>query len=90
MYEKLENIKTGEIETLEYEDLSWEFTEEGLIMRSLNTERKLYWKDFTSYLIKENNLFMFTKNYEPFILGEIEIGKDNFKKLVDYVAERLK
>ena len=51
--------------------------------------RELNWKEFLIYIIKEDNLVMFTKDYEPFILSEIEVGKDNFKKIIDFISKKI-
>jgi len=90
LYKKLESAKSLEIETLKTENLvCWEFTELCLVMESEGKRRKLNWEDFATHLVKENNLFMFTRENEPLILGEVEVGKDNFKMIVDFVSTKI-
>ena len=90
VYKKLETEKAREIEASKKQNtMFWEFTETCLIMESEGFERKLNWEEFIAHLVKENNLLMFTKNYEPYILGEIEIGKENFKMIIDFVNAKI-
>ena len=90
LYRKLETEKALEIEASKNQNLVfWEFTETCLIMESEGNQRKLNWEDFVTQLVKENNLFMFTKENEPIILGEVEVGKDNFKMIVDFVGAKI-
>jgi hypothetical protein len=89
-YKKIETAKALEIEMLQNQnEISWEFTNSSLIMRSSQGERELNWNEFLTHFEKEDNLFMITKTYEPFILGKIEVGKDNFKVIVDFVSTKI-
>jgi hypothetical protein len=90
LYKKLETEKAMEIEALKKQNLVFcEFTETCLIMESEGQQRKWNWEDFVAQLVKEDNLFMFTKENEPIILGELEVGKDNFKMIVDFVDAKI-
>lgn len=89
-FKKLEIIKTSEIKKVnEQNSTFWEFTEKSLILENSEDLRELNWKEFLIYIIKEDNLVMFTKDYEPFILSEIEVGKDNFKKIIDFISKKI-
>lgn len=90
LYRKLETEKAREIEISKNQNLVfWEFTETSLIMVSEGNQRKLNWEDFIIQLVKENNLLMITKENEPIIIGEVEVGKDNFKMIVDFVGVKI-
>ncbi|REG98999.1 hypothetical protein [Flavobacterium aquicola] len=89
-YKGFEEVKTKEIEACQnIATFTWEFTEQGLISKVQDNERMLEWKEFITYLIKENNLFLITEKYEPMILGETEVGEENFKKILDFVEKRV-
>jgi predicted membrane protein len=90
LYRKLETEKALEIEASKNLNLVfWEFTETCLIMESEGKQRKLNWEDFVAQLVKEDNLFMFTTENEPLALGEVEVGKENFKMIVDFVGAKI-
>ena len=90
-YKEFEEVKTKEIEV--YQNITtytWEFTEQGLITKVQDNERMFEWKEFITYLIKKNNVLLITEKYEPMILGETEVGKENFKKILDFVEKKVK
>jgi Ca2+/Na+ antiporter len=89
-YREIENAKTKEIEANQnLTTCSWEFTEEALITKIENEERLFNWKEFIAYFIRENNLLLITEKYEPMILGETEVGEENFKRIIDFVEKRI-
>ena len=90
IYKKLETEKAIQIEAAKkHNTIFWEFTETCLIMESEELKKKLNWEEFIIHLVKENNLLMITKSYEPYVLGETEVGKDNFKMIVDFVNAKI-
>lgn len=89
-YKGFEEVKTKEIEACQsINNFTYEFTEEGLITTVEDNERIIEWKDFLTYLIREDNLLMITKMQEPLILGEVEVGEENFKKILDFVEKKI-
>ncbi|MFL9831650.1 hypothetical protein ACSV4D_18055 [Flavobacterium sp. ARAG 55.4] len=89
-YKGFEEVKTKEIEACRsITNFTYEFTEESLITKVQETERVFEWKEFRTYLIKEDNLLMITKKYEPLILAEVEVGEENFKKILDFVENKI-
>ncbi len=89
-YKGFEELKTKEIEACQnITNYTWEFTEEGLITKVQDDERIFEWKVFIMYLIRENNLFLITEKNEPMILGETEVGEENFKKILDFVEKKV-
>lgn len=89
-YKVFEEVKTKEIEASQnLTTFTWEFIEQGLITKVKDNERMFEWKEFIMYLIKENNLLLITENHEPLILGEIEVGEENFKKILDFLEKKV-
>ncbi|MGV8995291.1 MAG: hypothetical protein ACOH1O_14420 [Flavobacterium sp.] len=89
-YKKFEDTKTKEIEIVKNNISIWEFKDEGLKIQTGTESREIEWNKFIIYLVKEDNLLAITEDYEPFILGEIEVGKLNFKKIVEFVSQKIK
>jgi hypothetical protein len=67
----------------------WEFTDDLFKYSDFNTERNMEWKDFLTYRIIEDNLFMFTKNNEPFIIGKSEIAEESYKEVLEIVERKI-
>lgn len=90
IYKGFEEVKTKEVESYQsITNFTWEFTEQGLITKVQDNERMFEWEEFITYLIKENNLLLITEKYEPMILGEAEIGEENFKKILIFVEKKV-
>ncbi|MEM0576881.1 hypothetical protein [Flavobacterium polysaccharolyticum] len=87
-YKGFEAAKIKEIEANKNLIFHWEFTEQCLIEKVLDYERVFNWDDFIVYLIRDNNLLLITKNHESMILGEVEVGKENFEEIIDFVEKR--
>ncbi|WP_163410957.1 MFS transporter [Flavobacterium ajazii] len=89
-YRKFNAAKKSEIEiNKEVKDFSWEFTEEAFVINVGNQFKALPWEEFTIYLIKDDNIILITKDYQPYILGEIEVGKENFKMIISFVQNKI-
>ena len=90
MYKKLEVAKAAEIEIYsDVKKISWELTEESFIINAENQLKTLPWEEFTMYIIKEDNVILITKDCRPFILGEIEVGKEKFKMITSFVEKKI-
>ena len=79
-YKKFDLARIKECEINEYPTHVFEFTEKSLITNDSKHSISIDWEEFLMYLVKENNLILITKVYQSYILGEIEIGEENFKK----------
>ncbi|CAC9976936.1 hypothetical protein [Flavobacterium panici] len=85
-YKRMEDVKVKEINDFHYlKYMNLEFTENALIATSGEHFNLIQWSELIHYIIKENNLILITKNYEPLILGEIEVGSENFEKIIAFV-----
>ena len=78
-YKKIDLAKIKESKINEdLKDFIFEFTERSFIMNAGKHSISIDWEEFLMYLVKENNLILITKDYQPYILGEIEVGRINF------------
>jgi len=90
-YKKIDLAKIKESEINEdLKDFIFEFTERSFIMNAGKYSISIDWEEFIMYLVKENNLILITKDYQPYILGEIEVGRVNFQKIISFVKEKIK
>ncbi|MCO6164067.1 hypothetical protein [Flavobacterium sp. NRK F7] len=67
-----------------------EFTETEFKYKDYNNERDFNWTDFLTYNIIEDNIFLFTKNYEPYIIGKEEAGEENYENILLLIESKLK
>lgn len=90
-YKKFESAKikdTGSFKDLEIATL--ELTEKSWIMNVENNVIVTDWENFAAHLVKEDNLILITKDYRPYILGEIEVGVENFRHIISFVEKKIK
>ncbi|MBF04537.1 MAG: hypothetical protein CMP76_14725 [Flavobacterium sp.] len=67
-----------------------EFTETEFKYKDYNNERDFNWADFLTYNIIEDNIFLFTKNYEPYIIEKEEAGEENYENILLLIESKLK
>lgn len=89
-YKKFDVAKTIESEIYEDSTHVFEFTEKSLITNDDENLRNFDWDAFKIHLIVEGNLVLITKNNEPLIIGETEVGKENFQKIISFVEKKIK
>jgi hypothetical protein len=77
--------KTAEI------DILWEFNEEYFSYKDYKYESKMKWNVFKSYRVIDSNLFMDINvgPYLSYVLAEKEIGKDQFKQVIDFIKTKI-
>ena len=68
----------------------WEFTEDNLKYSDFESEKIIEWNKFSTYTVIEDNLFMFTKNFEPFIIGKSELSTENYNDIIKLVDSKIK
>ena len=71
---------------------SFEFTNEKLIYRSKNFCEKINWTELLSYsLVGSKHIVLFRKNKtgNNLIISETEMDKSDFKKVVEFIKERV-
>ena len=89
-YKKFDVVKTKEIEiNNDLQNFSLELTDKSLLIKAHQHLKDIEWKEFTTYLIKEDNIILVTKDYQPLILGESEVGEENFKKIISFIETKI-
>ncbi|UOK42110.1 MULTISPECIES: hypothetical protein [Flavobacterium] len=69
---------------------TWEFFDNSFKYSDFQGDFNLEWKDFAAYKIIDETIFLFTKTDKPFIFGKIEIGKENYEKIIELVESKIK
>lgn len=82
MFEKADGLKTG----------TFEFLPDKLRYTDDLTSSSISWTDFEGYKVVKSNLLMIVnqKKGNILIIGEKEIGTNNFKKVISFVEQRFK
>ncbi len=89
-YKKLGEAKIKEIENLKhFKNSSFELNDNSLIITVQEKSKIINWEEFITYLIKEENLILITKEYDPYILGKIEVGEVNFESIISFVNNKI-
>lgn len=89
-YKKLREAKIKEIENLKcFKNSSFELNDNSLIITVEEKSKTINWEEFIIYLIKEENLILITKEYEPYILGKVEVGEVNFKNIISFISNKI-
>lgn len=90
VYKKFDDAKVKEIESFkDVQKIFLEFSEKSLIEHIQDNLKIIDWTEFLIYMVKEDNLIMITKDYQPWILGEEEVGQENFKNIIAFVAQKI-
>ncbi|MFH6991487.1 hypothetical protein [Flavobacterium sp. FlaQc-48] len=90
-YKKFESAKIRDNESFkDVKIATLELTEKSWIMNVENNIIVTDWENFAAHLVKEDNLILITKDYRPYILGEIEVGVENFRQIISFVEEKIK
>lgn len=66
-----------------------EFTEIEFKFSDFGGESTIAWADFQMFLIIEENIFLFTKNYQPITIGKSEAGEENYAKVLQIIEAKL-
>lgn len=89
-HKKINVLRSEEIEINEnLKNFTFEFTNKSFIMISGENSIDIDWQQFLMHLVKEDNLILITKQYQYYILGEIEVGEENFKKIISFVEAKI-
>ena len=88
-YELVEKEKTGQKEA--NENTFWEFNEDYFRYKDYKYESKIKWEAFKSSRIIEKNLFLDLNigNSSSYVLGETEIGNENFLNVTEFVKNKI-
>lgn len=72
------------------ENSIWEFNDDYFRYKDYKYDTKIKWKAFKSCRVIKQNLFIDLNegNNSSFVLGEIETGKESFKKISDFVKDK--
>ncbi|AWA30997.1 hypothetical protein HYN48_13410 [Flavobacterium magnum] len=66
----------------------FEFTDDGFSYSDHKGRKIIPWSDFSSFKIYKDNIFLFTKSFESYILGKIEIGSEAYAHLLRFLESR--
>ena len=88
----LEIVKTEKNEQIKANENSlWEFNDDFFGYKDYKYETKIKWEAFKSFRIIEKNLFLDLNvgNNSSYIIGEIEVGTENFNKIIEFVKSKI-
>ncbi|WP_299215725.1 hypothetical protein [uncultured Dokdonia sp.] len=96
-YKKNKNTFFGLVEAEKNEQIEanenyfWEFNDDYLKYKDYKYEVKIKWKAFKSARVIDKNLFIDLNNgnNSSYIIGETEIGTENFHKLIVFVTNKI-
>ena len=87
------NIVQKEIESQNNANVPciWEFNEEYFRYKDYQFDAKMRWEIFKRFRIIEKNLFMDLDvgNNSSYILGQNEVGEENFLKVTKFVESKI-
>jgi hypothetical protein len=67
-----------------------EFSEAEFKYSDYDSERIIAWEDFLTFRIIEENVFLFTKTYDPYVVGKSEAGEENYKQILQIIESKVK
>jgi len=69
----------------------WEFNDDHFRYKYYKYDAKIKWNAFKSYRIIDKNIFLDLEvgNNSSYILGEIEVGKDRFEEIIEFVKKKV-
>lgn len=72
-------------------NIIWEFTEDELIYKDFQYDLKIKWTAFKSWKVIQEHLFISLEvaPTSSYILGEKEVGIENFKEIVEFVKGKI-
>jgi hypothetical protein len=88
-FKLVEKEKNGQIAA--NENSVWEFTDDYFSYKDYKYEAKIKWKAFKSFRVIDKNLFLDLGlgNDSSFVIGEIEIGTENFNRLLEFLKVKI-
>ena len=66
-----------------------EFSETQFKYSDNESETIIPWNEFLGYTTIEENIFMFTNKYVPFVIGKLEAGEENYNEILEIVKGKL-
>ena len=89
-FKKMGILRSKEIEINEnLKKFSFEFTEKAFIMSAGEHTKSVDWEHFLMCLVKNNNLILIAKDYQFYVLDEIEVGNENFQRIISFVKTKI-
>lgn len=67
----------------------FEFNNEFFRYSDYRVDTTIKWNEFLTFIEKDENVFIITKTFQPFVLGKSEIGNENYNKILNFVALKL-
>ncbi|CAM3508556.1 hypothetical protein FLGE108171_00830 [Flavobacterium gelidilacus] len=83
---------TTDIEKQANKVSKWELNEDHLFFKQYNYETTINWEVFKSYSVINKNLFVNLSKDRglSYVLGEKEVGTNEFKKIIDFIDTKIK
>jgi len=67
----------------------FEFNDEFFRYSDYRENTTIEWNEFSTFIENDENVFIITKNFQPFVLGKSEIGNENYNKILNFVVLKL-
>ena len=67
----------------------FEFNNEFFRYSDYRVDTTIKWNEFLTFIEKDENVFIITKTFQPFVLGKSEIGNENYNKILNFVTLKL-
>ncbi|MEK8181256.1 YcxB family protein [Flavobacterium buctense] len=67
----------------------FEFNDDGLKYGNHTGNVTINWNDFLQYMIKDENIFLITKKFQPFVVGKSEVGEENYNEILNFIDSRI-
>lgn len=67
----------------------FEFNDTALKYSDNTGNVTINWNDFLKYIIKDENVFLITKNFQPYAIGKSEIGNENYNQILNFIESRI-
>ena len=87
-FKLIETEKKGYLDA--NENSFWELTDDYFKYKDYKYETKIKWETFKSVRIIEKNLFIDINSYNlSYVIGETELGNENFKRVTEFVKSKV-
>ncbi|MUU79904.1 hypothetical protein [Winogradskyella endarachnes] len=89
-FELVKTEKNGQLDA--GENSVWEFNDEYFRYKDYKYEAKIKWEAFKSTRVIDKNLFIDLNvgNKSSYVIGETELGTENFNKVTEFVKTKVK
>ncbi len=68
----------------------FEFNHDDFIYSDYKTNLKVNWDEFLTFFEKNENIFLMSKSFQPFIFGKSEVGNEMYHEIINFVETKMK